>query len=320
MDNQPLVSICIPAHNSGDYLGEALESILGQTYSNLEIIAVDDGSNDRTLQILKQVKDKRLRFFSQSKKGAAAARNEAFRNSRGDFIKFMDSDDLLNIEAISVQINKIGKIPGAIASSSWYRFYDNKIENLKIMPESVWRDMSGIDWVVESLLPTGGNMMQSGIFLIPRNIVEMVGPWNESLSLIDDFEYMVRILCMATYVLFCKNATLYYRSGNSDHLSGKKSYFHMQSALSSVTLSCEKILALRNDEISRLACANTYQRWALQFYPKFPQFCDEAESKVKELGGASIGVFGGKPYQILARIFGWKMAKLIKIFLTGRDT
>jgi hypothetical protein len=130
---------------------------------------------------------------------------------------------------------------------------------------------------------------------------------------------MVRILCESEQVLYCTEAILYYRSGNINHLSGKKTGRDMKSAMNALTLASEHILSVRNDAESRLACANSFQRWALQFYPNHLELCMIAESKVQELGGSSIGLFGGKVYKLLASLIGWKFAKRVKIIL-GRNT
>jgi glycosyltransferase involved in cell wall biosynthesis len=312
----PLVSVCIPSYNSEKYIGDTIFCLLNQTYRDIEIIVVDDGSEDETKNILKKVQDKRFKYFTQKNKGASAARNEAYQQSTGDFIKFMDADDLLNHECIEIQLKKIMGNPGCIASAKWFRFFNDDISNFKLAPEKIWKDLPGIDWLVTSLIDSGANMMQPGIFLMPRNIVEISGPWNESLSLIDDFEYMVRILSNSTNVLYCENAVLMYRSGLMNNLSSKKTISHMKSAFDSLNLATEKILAIKNNKRSRLACANTYQKWAYQFYPNHPELCKKTEQQIKKLGGSDINIGGGILYVLLSKLIGWKMAMKFKMFLT----
>ena len=79
-----------------------------------------------------------------------------------------------------------------------------------------------------------------------------------------------------------------------------------------------KILEVKNDAQSRLACANTYQRWAYQFYPYHPDLCGKTEREIKLLGGSSINLGGGKMTLLLCGLIGWKMAKRLKIFLKGK--
>ena len=94
--DKPLVSVIIPVYNGRDYIGEAIDSAALQTYRNLEIIVVDDGSSDGTLDILREraAKDQRIRVISQANGGVAKARNTAIAAARGEFIAPLDADDL----------------------------------------------------------------------------------------------------------------------------------------------------------------------------------------------------------------------------------
>lgn len=314
----PLVSVCIPAHNSEKYIAATIECLLNQTYNNIEIIVADDGSSDGTVNVLQSIKDERFKYIVQTNKGAAAARNAAYKISTGAFIKFMDADDLLNETGIENQLSKIIHKPDCIASAKWGRFYNDDVSNFTLASEKVWKDLPGIDWLVDSLLLTGANMMQPGIFLIPRNIIEKAGPWNEALSLIDDFDFMVRVISNSSYVLFCEDAFLMYRSGLANSLSTKNSDKHMESAYNSLRLGINSILEVRNDANSRRACANTYKRWAYEFYPFHKNYYNKLESEIGKLGGSDINIMGGKLFTFLVKIIGWKMAKQLKIFFTGK--
>ena len=317
--SNPLVSICIPAYNSEKFISETIHSIINQTYSNIEIIVVDDGSTDGTVSILKGIHDASFKYITQPNRGAAAARNTALAMSNGMFIKFMDADDLISRTCIEEQVLKIIDQPDCIASAKWGRFYEDDLSDFKLSPEKVWKDLPGIDWIVDSLLDSGGNMMQPGIFLVPRNIIEKAGPWNEELSLIDDFDYMIRVISHSLSVLFCAQAILMYRSGVLNNLSGKKNKAHMQSAFESLNLGIERILEVKNDSRSSLACANTYQRWAYQFYPRYPELLQETEKKIKNLKGSNLQIIGSNKYILLSRLIGWKNARRLRLFFTGNE-
>lgn len=94
--NQPLISVIIPAYNAETFLAKTLESVLSQTYQNIEILVVDDGSTDKTAEIVKSFarKDKRVSLLQQSNAGVAAARNLAIEKSRGEYIAPIDADDI----------------------------------------------------------------------------------------------------------------------------------------------------------------------------------------------------------------------------------
>jgi len=89
----PLVSVIVPTYNRSDFVAEAVQSVLNQTYENIETIVVDDGSTDNTREVLEKYQDK-INYIYQQRSGRSKARNEGFRHSRGDYIAFLDSDDL----------------------------------------------------------------------------------------------------------------------------------------------------------------------------------------------------------------------------------
>ncbi len=103
---KPLVSIIIPVYNSASFLAECLDSIIKQSYKNLEIICINDGSTDNSLSIIKKyIKyDKRIKYYSQSNKGQSAARNLGLKMCRGEFVSFVDSDDMIDLDTISKAI------------------------------------------------------------------------------------------------------------------------------------------------------------------------------------------------------------------------
>src|SRR5690348_2692468 len=96
MSATPAVSIITPAYNASASLAETVESVLAQTFKNFELLIVDDGSTDRTLELARQLErgDDRIRLLSRTNAGSAAARNAAMRHARGGFFAFLDSDDV----------------------------------------------------------------------------------------------------------------------------------------------------------------------------------------------------------------------------------
>src|SRR4051794_15684167 len=100
----PLVSILIPAYNSQEWIAETIDSALKQTWANKEIIIVDDGPKDQTLEIAKRYEPQGVRVVSQPNQGAAVARNTAFALAKGDYIQWLDADDVLDPHKIEYQI------------------------------------------------------------------------------------------------------------------------------------------------------------------------------------------------------------------------
>ena len=118
---RPLVSILIPAYNAQAWISDTLRSALAQTWEPKEIIVVDDGSTDRTLAIARRFESSQLRVVSQKNQGAAAARNTAYSLSKGDFIQYLDADDLMAPDKIARQMEALGPCQSTrvLLSGSW---------------------------------------------------------------------------------------------------------------------------------------------------------------------------------------------------------
>lgn len=106
----PLVSVVIPAYNSSRTIGPTIQSILNQTFSDLEVVVVDDGSKDNTVEIAKKFGE-RIHCFVQENKGAAAARNRGLSEAKGEYVAFLDSDDLWLPNKLEVQLDVLKKNP-----------------------------------------------------------------------------------------------------------------------------------------------------------------------------------------------------------------
>ena len=98
MENMPKVSVIIPIYNAAEFLGECLDSVLAQTLTDIEVICVNDGSPDNSLEILREYekKDSRIKIIDQKNQGAGAARNHGMSVARGEYLSFLDSDDFFD--------------------------------------------------------------------------------------------------------------------------------------------------------------------------------------------------------------------------------
>ena len=101
---KPLVSILIPAYNSEEWIAYTMRSAIAQTWERKEIIVVDDGSSDRTAEVARRFASKEVSIVSVENQGAAAARNHALKLSQGDYIQWLDADDLLAPDKIAKQM------------------------------------------------------------------------------------------------------------------------------------------------------------------------------------------------------------------------
>ena len=311
-----LVSVCIPCHNAAPYVAQAIESSLAQSWPAIEIIVVNDNSTDGSAQVLDRFQSPRVQVIAADLGSAARSRNLAFASAQGYWIKFFDADDLLHPEAIERQMERLSERVDAVASSAWGRFYSDDLGTFHLNPQSVWRDMPATDWLVEAWRDAQP-MTQPGIFLIPRDLLNQTGGWDESLSLIDDFEFFARVLCHTSEVLFTPEATLYYRSGLKGSLSGQKSRRAVESAFHSLLKGTAHLLERRTDPLARLSCANVLQDFIYTFYPDHPDLRALIQQRISELGGSDLEVSGGSRFHQLRRLVGWKAAKRLQK-LAGR--
>lgn len=305
-----LVSICIPCFNAEQYIAAAIDSVLAQTYPHIEIVVVDDGSADGSRGRLSTYED-RIMVIEQENCGAAAARNTALKHSRGTHVLFLDSDDLLapkHVEALCLALQFAAS--ETIAFGRWARFKGDPSEAHFSEP-IIDRDLSGMEWLIkdmEGALP----MFQSGMFLLPKRLLQKTGGWDERLSLIDDFEFFTRVISSCAGMTFAHEARLYYRSGVVNSLSGQKSRKAVESQALSLLLGTGHLLAVENSPRTRRACANVLQAFEYEHYANHPDLRSGIRARVAELGGADIGPNGPPGFHKLRPWIGWKAARHVQ--------
>ena len=310
MTQQSLVSVLIPCYNSAPWLAETLESALSQTHSNIELIIIDDGSTDDSLAIAQEYECSNVKVISQKNQGQCAAENRALRVSQGDFIQYLDADDLLAPHKIERQLAMLSvSEPDCVASGEWARFYRTPQEAI-FKPQLLWRDLSPVDWLVcawENHL-----MMHGAAWLIPREVAVRAGSWDERLSLINDFDYFSRILLASRGVRFCKGAKTYYRSGNTSSLSASTSAQARQSQFLSLNLGVNTLLNAEESHRTRRTCATVFQRFIYETYPQVPELRAKATDRVNQLGGSTLQPSGGPAFQFVSKVLGWQQTKRIQ--------
>ena len=122
MQSDPLVSVVIPTFNRAHYVADAIDSCLAQTYGNLEIIVVDDGSTDGTEDALRENYGDRIRLLAQDNQGPGIARNRGIAAARGEYIHFLDADDRLHHEKIRIAVDAFRRHPDIAVIYTYYQF------------------------------------------------------------------------------------------------------------------------------------------------------------------------------------------------------
>ena len=187
-NQKKLVSIIVPAYNVAQYIRQSLSSILLQTYRELEIIIVNDGSTDNTGEILTEYekKDPRIIVITQQNKGLAAARNTGLKQAKGEYLCIFDSDDIMLPDKISQQHEflELHSEHGVCYSGSYHFMDDNK--NIYHHPVGV---LSGSQY--ESLLH--GNIINPNTVFFRHSVFEKYGGFDETLRSAEDWDYWLTL-------------------------------------------------------------------------------------------------------------------------------
>ena len=309
------VSIIIPLHNAVAFIEEAITSCLNQSFSNIEVIVVENGSKDDSWNMVKRIQDLRLKCFQISNANAAAARNFGFKEADGDYIMFLDADDVLAPNKIELQLASLAHKPKDwLASCAWAKF-THDIKEAKIEPQAVWTEEDSLVWCIKSFM--GHGMMIPGCWLIPKTVIEKAGLWDERLSLHDDGEFMCRALLASKAQVFVEDTCVYYRQVEGSLSRNNQSLQAVKSALA-VCQSYDKQLLQRqdNDQVRR-ALAYNYCRLLYEFYPKHKSVLKEARQHLKKLKVKSSPPIGGKLFKQLTSILGFYNA--LKLRQLTRD-
>lgn len=230
-----LVSIIIPCYNSEKYIEKCINSALNQTYPNIEVIVINDGSTDSSLNIITQFINKvGVKIISQPNKGAAAARNTGLKHATGDFIQFLDSDDVLDPFKIETQINHYkNNFNQAILVFGKWTTLGKDITQMGNNQKSVWHNYKNPTDILNDFVLNRCCLPQI-VYLTPKSLIEKAGLWNENLSMNDDGEFFARVLSVAKSLHFCDNSISYYRptpNSLSKSMSHKAALSQIQSQI-----------------------------------------------------------------------------------------
>lgn len=310
----PLVSILIPAYNAEASIAETLSSALSQTWSRKEIIVVDDESHDHTLCIARRFSSKNVLIATQENAGAAAARNHAFTLCQGDFIQWLDADDLLAPDKISKQLEAL-QTEGTnrtLTSSAW-AYFRTRLSQADFRPTLLWDDLSPTEWLLRKL--ENNIFMQTATWLVTRELTEAAGSWDTRLLSDDDGEYFSRVMMGCDRILFVPEAKMYYRRTGPNSLSYiGQSNKKLEAHLLSMQLHIQYLRALEESPRVRVACLEFLQQSLLYFYPERPDLVTDCQQLAASLGGILEPPKLSWKYEWIRALFGWTAAKRTQLF------
>lgn len=313
----------MPVYNSNRFLEESIQSVLQQSYKNIELIIVDDGSTDGSLQTAKQFEKFGVKIFSQNNKGASSARNKGLNQANGTYIQYIDADDLLDVDKINIQMQVLEKENKSIAFGDCINFKeqiysDNTILNShhcryiqpKESPDNFIIKMNG----GVSNLPAG--MVEVHSWLCPKSIIELAGPWNETLTVDDDGEFFLRVILKAKHVYYLPKSLTYYRKYNGNaSLSNNFGRKNLTASIESLKSKADILLKSKSVFVYKKIMSDYFWQLAIRCYPNeydLYKICEKEAIKI--LGRKELPKFyiGHKFIDFLANNLSWKLSRRLQ--------
>lgn len=306
---KPLVSILISAYNAEDWIADSLRSAIAQTWPHKEIILVDDGSTDRTAQVARRFASQGVTVISTENHGLSGGLNHAYACSHGDYIQYLDADDLMAPDKIELQLAALRPKDSkrVLLSSPWAPFY-YRTRRTQFVRNSLWQDLSPVDWLFRKMAE---NLhMQNATWLVSRELAEAAGPWNTELHYDQDGEYFARVLLASAGTRFVPETGIFYRVSPTNRVSYiGRSDKKKDSLVVSIKLHIQYLRSLEDSERVRTACLTYMQNWFTNFYPERPDLVAELQSVAAQLQGRLHEPRLRWKYAWMKPIFGWSTAK-----------
>lgn len=246
----------IPTYNRAEKVRRAVESVLAQTIRDLEVVVVDDGSSDDTALVLQQAFGKRIRYFAQPNQGASVARNRGIEEATGEWIAFLDSDDVWEAEKIECQLDtlrRVGTECGACYTD--VRFFNHsETRTMFELAESSYRHVGQIGVNGEALRllvrPGGAGMVICLSSLLARkDVIREAGGFDRDLLYSQDSEFMFRLAMATPFCFVNRPLTGFDRSPAEDRHVGVSSVWNTREFfLQDSQLRLERLLRLTENQ------------------------------------------------------------------------
>lgn len=308
MQLRPLISILIPLYNAEAYIEETVSKILNQTYSNIEVIIVDDHSTDKSLLLAQKYESEKIHVYVNPQKGGNSARNYAFYRSKGEYVKFMDADDYCSDSILEKQLNCItsrGTINSIVFSTLKF-LYPNEL--LKSDKRYIDKDyIPAIDLLVDMWKYHQFNCPHS--HLMHRSLFEKSGGWDESLLRNQDGEFFSRIYAKADMALFVPEEFAVWRR-TFKGVSSNNSIKAYHSVIKSYDMIITLLLEYQNTPEMRNICANHVGYLFYEMYPISKENVEECFSLLHKYN-LPLQIPIKKEFPIVQKITNWETAIII---------
>ncbi|MGB5896888.1 MAG: glycosyltransferase [Geitlerinemataceae cyanobacterium] len=190
----PKISVIIPIYNGESTIRETIESVLNQTLTDFEIIAIDDGSTDRTIEVVRSIKDRRIKLFSYPNGGQAASRNRGIERASGEYFSFLDADDLWTPDKLETQLKALEENPEAGVAYSWVDYINESNQYVRSGGRLEVNGDAYAHLLLTNFLENGSNL------LVRRSAIEKVGNFEETLPPSEDWDLWLRLAADYNYV------------------------------------------------------------------------------------------------------------------------
>ncbi|MEN9519552.1 MAG: hypothetical protein RLZZ381_2140 [Cyanobacteriota bacterium] len=209
----PQISVIVPAYNAERTILETIQSVQQQTFQDFEIIVIDDGSQDQTVKLVQTIQDQRLQIFAYENGGVSVARNRGISHATGEFVAFLDADDLWTIDKLELQLTALKENPKAGVAYSWTCFMDvdEQGKPVSFLPSSKYSFAGNVykNLLVSDFIHSGSNT------LIRRAAIESTGKFDPTLKSCEDWDYWLRLATRWHFAVVPKHQLLYRRTPES---------------------------------------------------------------------------------------------------------
>lgn len=203
------ISVIIPVYNGEKTIKETVKSVLNQTFTNFELIIINANSTDATLSIISQIEDERIKIFSYPQANVAVNRNRGIKHATGDYITFLDADDLWTTDKLAAQYTALQENPQAAVAYSWTNCIDENGKFLRKTSQVNWNGEVYSKFLLDDFIGNGSNVM------IRRDALIDVGAFDEKLTNAQDTDLWLKLSAITDFICVPKVQILYRIQQNS---------------------------------------------------------------------------------------------------------
>lgn len=303
MNSNILISIIIPVYNAEHFIFETLSSCLDQSYSNIEVIIVNDGSTDSSEQVVSQFKDQRIQYYKINNIGVCGARNYGIQKAQGGLIQFLDADDALDKDKLYEQVLLFQEHGDEYIYSSRMGQINNKIRSIQPAYSLYEKDFTPQDYF-ETVLNQFGKYLTTGIWLIPSKLARSSGGWDTNIVANNDGEYFMRIILNSKGIIYSKKSIFFYRRDNVFSISKKRNQKTCEGFLNSYISYAKHFLIFFGPITGKVLAWKALSTYYCRFYGAYYDLSKSCLLEINRIGYSKPHAHGGHTFLKVAKYIG----------------